>query len=94
MKHRKQETDDDLPPDLVTPDEAIEIVIDAVMLGSKPLQAMTKQVLKAQRRLRQAVDDDGWAAYLKLEEVVNQRTMAEMDLLVRWGLAHGSRSRW
>ncbi|MBF5066843.1 hypothetical protein G6O45_26905, partial [Salmonella enterica subsp. enterica serovar Istanbul] len=74
-------------------DEAIDLVIDAVLIGSKPLRAMTKKVLKAQRKLRKAVDDEGWAAYLRLEEILNERASAQMDLLVRWALGQGSRSR-
>lgn len=89
----KRRHDDILPPDLLTGDEAIEIVIDAVMLGSKPLRKLTKNVLRAQQRLRRRVDDDGWKGYLKLEEIVNARASMQMDVLVRWALAHGSRSR-
>jgi hypothetical protein len=55
----KRGPDDSFPADLVTADEAIEIVVDALMLGSKPLRAMTKKVLEAQRRLRKVVDDEG-----------------------------------
>ena len=92
MKPRKQETDD-FPPDLLTGDEAIALVIDSVLVGSKPLRQMTKKVLQAQRRLHLAVDDDGWKAYLRLEEVVNERATTQMHVLVRWALGHGSRSR-
>ena len=89
----KRRPADDFPPDLLTGDEAIEVVIDAMLLGSKPLRVLTKKVLRAQKKLRKVVDDDGWKAYLKLEQVVNERATAEMDLLVRWALTHGSRSR-
>ncbi|MDB4935214.1 MAG: hypothetical protein JWP87_2186 [Labilithrix sp.] len=89
----RRRPDEDFPADLVTPDEAIDLVIDAVLNGNDGLRNLTKQILKAQKRLRRAVDDDGWKAYLKLEEVVNERASAQMDLLLRCGLAHGSRSR-
>ena len=85
--------DDDFPADLISPEEAIDLVIDAVLVGSKPLRRMRKDVLKAQKHLRRAVDHDGWKAYLKLEEVVNERASAQMEVLVRWALTHGSRSR-
>jgi hypothetical protein len=84
--------DDDFPPDLITADEALDLVTDAVMIGTPSLRKLTKKVLRAHKRLRHAVDDDGWAAYLKLEEVVNERASAQMDVLVRWALGHGSRS--
>lgn len=85
--------DDDFPPDLISSDEAVDLVIDAVLIGSTPLRKLTKDVLKAQTRLRRAVDADGWAAYLELEEVVNERASVQMELLVRWALAAGARSR-
>jgi hypothetical protein len=56
VKHKAN----DFPPDQIDSDEAIDLVIDAVLIGSKPLRTMTKKVLRAQRRLRRAVDDDGW----------------------------------
>jgi hypothetical protein len=88
VKHKAN----DFPPDQIDSDEAIDLVIDAVLIRSKPLRTMTKKVLRAQRRLRRAVDEDGWDAYLRLEQIVNERTSAEMDLLLRWGLMHGSRT--
>ena len=89
----KRDHQDDFPLDLIDTDEAIALVIDGIMLGSKPLRKLTKRVLAAQRKLRKAVDDDGWKKYLALEEVVNERASAQMDVLVRWALGHGSRSR-
>ena len=73
--------------------KAIDLVIDAVLTGSKPLRKLTKDVLKAQKKLRSAVDDEGWKDYLKLEEVVNERASMQMELLVRWALASAARSR-
>ena len=43
---------DDFPPDLVSDDEAIDLVIDDVLMGSKQLRRLTKKILKAQRRLQ------------------------------------------
>ena len=91
VAHR--DPDDDFPPDQIDSDEALDLVIDAVLIGNDGLRKLTMQILKQQKKLRHAVDDDGWKAYLKLEEVVNERASAQMDLLLRWGLAHGSRSR-
>lgn len=88
-----RDPDDAFPHETITADDAIDIVVGAVLLGSKRLRAMTKNVLKAQRRLHRAVDDDGWKAYLRLEELLNERASAQMDLLLRWALGHGSRSR-
>jgi hypothetical protein len=89
----KRRHDDDFPAELVTPDEAIDLVIDAVLSGNGGLRKLTKEILKQQSKLRHAVDDEGWKVFLKLEELLNERASAQMDLLLRWGLAHGSRSR-
>lgn len=89
----KRDPDDDFPPDQIDADEALDLVIDAVLIGNGGLRKLTKQILKKQKRLHGAVDDDGWKAYLKLEEVVNERASKQMDVLVRWALTHGSRSR-
>jgi hypothetical protein len=84
---------DDISADLISSDEAIDMIVDAVLTGSKPLGKLTKDVLKAQERLRRVVDDDGWAAYLRLEEVLNERTSMQMELLVMWAVSVGARAR-
>lgn len=89
----RNERADDFPPDLVSDDEAIDLVIDAVLLGSKRLRRLSKKILRAQQRLQHAADADGWRAYLLLEELVNERADVQMHLLVRWALAAGARSR-
>lgn len=48
----REERADDFPPDLVSDDEAIDLVIDAVVLGSKQLRRLSKKILKAQQRLQ------------------------------------------
>ena len=93
MKRRKAVSDGDFPPDLVTADEALDLVIDAVLIGNDGLRTQTKPILKAQKGLRHALDDDAWRVFLRLEELLNERASAQMNLLLRWGIAHGSRSR-
>jgi hypothetical protein len=90
---RHREPEDDFAPDIITADEAIDIVIDAVLIGNDTLRKQTKHILKQQKKLRHAVDDDAWKVFLKLEELVNERASAQAELLLRWGLSHGSRSR-
>lgn len=90
MKARRRQ---DFPPGLIDADEAIDLVIDAVLVGNGSLRKLTKQILKEQRKLRRTVDDEGWKQCLKLEEVVNARSDVQMQILVRWALAHGARSR-
>ena len=89
MKH----DDDDFPPDLITSDEAIDVVIDAVLIGNGSLRKLTKKILRTEKRLRRAVDDDAWKVFLKLEELLNDRNARQMEILVRWALGHGPRSR-
>lgn len=85
--------EEDFPPDQIDADEAIDLVIDAVLIGNGSLRRLTKKILKQQKTLRHAVDDDAWKVFLKLEEVVNERASMQMTVLVRWALTHGSRSR-
>jgi hypothetical protein len=89
----QRDPEDDFPADLIDADEAIDLVIDAVLIGNGTLRKLTKKILKHQNKLRHAVDDDAWHVFLKLEELLNERASAQMGLLLRWGLAHGSRSR-
>jgi hypothetical protein len=90
---RHLDTDDAFPPDLIDADEALDLICDAVLIGNATLRKLTKQILKQQKKLRHAVDEDAWKVFLKLEELHNERASAQMDLLLRWGLAPGSRSR-
>ena len=89
----RRDSDDDFPPDQIDSHEALNLVIDAVLIGNSSLRKLTKKILKQQAKLRRAVDDDAWHMFLKLEELLNERASAQMDVLLRWGLAHGSRSR-
>jgi hypothetical protein len=84
---------EDFPPDLIDGDEAIDLVIDAVLVGSKKLGKLTKGILQAQDRLHRAATPKAWKEYLVLEDLVNERTDVQMQLLVRWALAHGARRR-
>lgn len=84
---------DDLQVDLVSEDEAIDLVIDAVLVGSKPLRKLTKKIVGLQRRLQRKVDADAWKVFLALEEAVNERASLQMNILVRWALGRRARGR-
>jgi hypothetical protein len=90
---RRNDRDPDFPPDLVPVDEALDLVVDAVLLGAKPVRKLTKTVLRLQRRLRRSVDRDAWKVFLELEEVMNERASVQADLLVRWALGTAARAR-
>jgi hypothetical protein len=85
-RRRPGDHESDFPPDLIDADEAIDLVIDAVLVGSKPLRRMTKAVLKQEKKLRRGVDADAW-------KLLNERASKQMDVLVRWALARRARSR-
>jgi len=89
----KRKHEDDFLPDLIDGDEALDLVIDAMLIGNAGLRRLTKKILRAQKNLRRVVDDDAWRKYLKLEEAENARTEMQMQILVRWALGHGARSR-
>ncbi len=88
-----KKTKHDFPSDIIDADEALGLVADAIIIGAKPLRRMTKKILRVERKLRRAVDDDAWAIFLRLEELLNERAAAQGEILLRWGVARGSRSR-
>ncbi len=83
---------DDFPPDSISTDEALGLVADAIVIGAKPLRQLTKEILRVEKKLRKAVDDDAWSIFLRLEELLNERASMQVEILLRWGLARGSRS--
>lgn len=93
MSRRRKHENDDLLRDYLTDSEALALVVDGVVAGSKPIKKLTKRVLKAERRLRKAVGDKDWKLYLALEELVNERDSMRVDLLVKWAFTAGARSR-
>jgi hypothetical protein len=82
-----------LTPDILSDVDAFGSAIDQMLLRSKRYRKMTRRVLRAQGRLRRAVRWKGWARYLRLEEVVNERAGHENELLIRWAFEQGRRSR-
>jgi hypothetical protein len=55
------------------------------------IRRLGKRVRRGQDRLERAVDRKAWARYLKLEELVNDRTSEETTLLIRWAFEAGQR---
>ncbi len=79
--------------DLVSDREALDLVIDGVLAGSKPARKLTKKILKVQRKLQRAVDADAWGLYLRLEELANARADVEVEAVVRWAFTSLARRR-
>jgi hypothetical protein len=89
---RKRE-DDVLLRDYLTDSEALGLVVDAVIAGSKPIKKLSKRLLKAQRKLRGSVNGKAWKTYLALEELTNERADMQVDLIVKWAFTAGARRR-
>ncbi len=47
--------------------------LDRWMARDRAYRMLTRAIHEAQKKMRSAVGDDGWAAYLELEEHVNAR---------------------
>lgn len=81
-----------LTPEVVADDGALHGAIPEALEGSG-LQPYSDEVLRLQARLRDLLlsERDRWAAYLALEEAVNDRVAAESLALVRWAWREGRR---
>ncbi len=90
MSRRRKGADDHVLTG-ITDEAMLSLVIGGVLASSKPIRRLTKKVLRAQRRLRARVSRKGWAEYLALEEVVNERASMEVELIARWAFAAGTR---
>jgi hypothetical protein len=82
-----------LCPETVADDDALALVIDRMLLGSKKIRKLGRRVRRTQERLRRAVDERSWWVYMQLEEIVNHRVAVEGEALVRWAYEAGRRSR-
>ena len=82
-----------LCPDTVADDDALAMAINDLLLNSKVVRKLGRKVRHAQERLRRRVGDRGWAAYLRLEQIMNQRAADEAFILVRWAYEAGRHAR-
>jgi hypothetical protein len=80
-----------LTTDIMNDDDALAMAINELLLGSPVVRKLSKRVRRGQDRLERAVDRKAWKLYLRLEELVNDRTSRETDLLVRWAFDAGKR---
>jgi hypothetical protein len=63
------------------------------MLRRGYLRLLSRRVLEQQRALRRLIDDDGWAAYLRLEETQTARLDGAMLRAAHWAFRFASRRR-
>jgi len=80
-----------LTADIMNDDDALAMAVNELLLGSKAIGKLSKRVRRGQDRLERAVDRRAWKRYLRLEELVNDRTSREADILVRWAFEAGKR---
>lgn len=76
---------------IVRDDLALSDAISAVLVRSKRRKNQTRDILRWQRPLRRAVTHDAWMLFLRLDEIMNDRTSHEQDVLVRWAFRQGRR---
>jgi hypothetical protein len=80
-----------LTAEIMNDDDALALAINELLLRSPAIRKLSNRVRRGQDRLERAVDRRAWKRYLKLEEVTNDRTSRETDLLVRWAFEAGKR---
>jgi hypothetical protein len=80
-----------LNAEIMNDDDMLALAINELLLGSPAVRKLSKRVRRGQDRLERAVDRRAWKQYLKLEEIINDRTSRETDILVRWAFEAGKR---
>jgi hypothetical protein len=80
-----------LTADIMNDDDALALAVNELLLGSPIVRKLSKRVRRGQDHLERAVDRRAWKQYLKLEEIINDRTSRETDILVRWAFEAGKR---
>ncbi len=88
----RRDIEDDVLDDYVTDGEALALVIDGVLRSSSKIREQSRQVRKAQDKLRKMVKPEAWAHFLKLESLMNDRSALEVELLVKWAFTAGTRA--
>jgi integrase len=76
---------------IMNDNDALAVAVNELLVGSKTIGKLSKRVRQAQDRLQRAVDRRAWKRYLRLEEIGNDRTSQETDLIIRWAFEAGKR---
>jgi hypothetical protein len=82
-----------LTAEILADADALSTMIGELLVSTKTYRKLSKRVRRAQDRLQKVVTDKAWKRYMRLEEVVNERTGEETDTLVRWAFEAGVRHR-
>lgn len=78
-----------LDPQVVADDDLIWEAINAVLMGDAGYKGFRREVIRRQDELRRLVDDDGWQAYLVVEEETNARNEHVLVTVGQWAFAQG-----
>ena len=81
-----------LDHEIVTDDQRLWEILNDVILAVPGYQRKRRKVIKQQEKLRALVDDEAWAAYMKIEQLVNDRNQAVVTAIARWAFSEGLRS--
>jgi len=80
-----------LTAEIMNDDDMLALAINELLLGSPAVRKLSKRVRHAQDHLQKVVERRAWKRYLRLEEIINDRTSRETDILVRWAFEAGKR---
>jgi predicted nucleic acid-binding Zn-ribbon protein len=72
-------------------DDALAVAVNELLMRSKTIRRLSNRIRRAQERLQEVVDRRAWERYLRLEEIINDRTNRESDLIIRWAFEAGKR---
>ena len=76
---------------VVTDPDQLGDAIDAVILGDAELQSLHRRAVRRVQQLRGLLDEGQWAAFMLVEEVLNQRWARSLGLVAATFLRAGVR---
>jgi hypothetical protein len=82
-----------ITPAVVADSDRIGEVIDQLLGGNRQLRRIHGQIMRRQRELRAALDDDQWRRYMGIEELFNARWAMTLEVVARAFYAAGRRAR-
>jgi len=82
----------DLDPGIVEDEELLWEAIDELLLATPQLCRLQQWIADWQVVLRACTDAEGWATYLLIEELTNERAELALVAVARWAFEQGVRS--
>ena len=71
-------------------DQKLAVVVDHFIHTEPSLRAQQARVVELQHRLWGLVDDEGWRAYLALDEATTARFADALVVVARWAFEAGA----